>query len=135
MVALRVEPGTKEYELVKKFVEMTEAKREAEKFLKDNKEEVVDLVGGLGEVIVDEKVVTLKEGERTNVSWKGVAEEAINRLSKSNKQKVEELRDNKYTSSSTTVSVVIEEYKGPKGADAAAEAFASPKKKTKKKND
>jgi len=84
---------------------------------------------------VDEKVVTLKEGERTNVSWKGVAEEAINRLSKSNKQKVEELRDNKYTSSSTTVSVVIEEYKGPKGADAAAEAFASPKKKTKKKND
>jgi len=123
MGSLRVEPGSKEYELVKQYVEAKEAEKAAKKALDKIKDDVKTLVVGAGEVIVDDKVLAIKTTKRTNVAWKGVAGEALKRLAVKKREEVENLQEGSYTTESEVVSVVISDYKPPKGASAAADAF------------
>ena len=123
MASLRVEPGSKEYDQVKAYVEAKEAEAAAKAILKKIGDDVKTLVVGAGEVIVDDKVLTIKTSERTNVAWKGVAGEALKRCSAKNRSEVENLQEGSYTTTSEVVSVVIAEHKPPKGASAAADAF------------
>ena len=125
MAALRVEPGSAEYDKVKAYVEAKEAEAAAKKALAEIKDEVKDLVVGAGEVILDDKVLTIKTSSRTNVAWKGVEGEALKRCSKKNQAEVDNLKEGSYTTTSEVVSVVIADYEAPKGASAAADAFGS----------
>jgi len=127
MAALRIEPGTKEYDRTARYIELKEQMDALNKEFNGIKDEVKDFVRDAGEVIVGDKVLNIKVVTKNNCSWKGVAEEAIRRLPVKQQDAIAQLKDGKFTTQSEAVSVVIADYEGATGAEAAAEAFGSKK--------